>query len=278
MMNLIYSKIKILNRVVKELKGIMKKTSSHIFIFYIFKLLLNLRKIIETKTLKSVDDKMEGRTCSFQVFGNKTIVLDGKYFGGAREIICREVYFCLPGFQINDEDIVVDLGANVGIFTTLAAVCGKKVISIEAQSGFIPIIKSNLEKNNCLHKCFIEFALVGGDVGALANPEVYKNASHLFEDPPVISFTEIIKKYHIKNIDFLKIDIEGSEFSLFNNDISWLNQVDRIAMEVHLAYGSETSLKKKLEQYGFEVWLVDNQQNIVNSLVGSDGYLFGKRY
>jgi len=89
---------------------------------------------------------------------------------------------------------------------------------------------------------------------------------------------DLITKYDLETIDFLKVDIEGSEFDLFNSDIGWLSRVKKIAMEVHLEFGDITELASKLESRGFAVWLLDNDGHVVEQIEEqTSGYIFAKR-
>jgi len=220
---------------------------------------------------------MRKSMCRFRMGRGKALQIDGAYFSGAREIYCRRVYFAITGFDIWSEDISVDLGANVGLFTTLAASRGKKVISIEAQSGFIPMIGHNLRENHCSQKASVELGIVGSNKGLLSDPSARKKASHWVDEPRVLSLPELFRRHSITRVDFLKVDIEGSEFDLFSGDIGWLRKVEKIAMEVHPSYGEVSTIKSTLENAGFRVWLLDANQRRVTQLTQSSGYVFAKR-
>lgn len=44
--------------------------------------------------------------------------------------------------------------------------------------------------------------------------------------------------YQIDRVGQLRIDIEGGEFAVFaDSDLRWLEQVDQIALDLHLDYG-----------------------------------------
>jgi uncharacterized protein (DUF2126 family) len=50
----------------------------------------------------------------------------------------------------------------------------------------------------------------------------------------------------------MKIDIEGSEFELFN-ETDWLAAVEAISMELHHVYGDVQDVLAALSKHGFEV-------------------------
>lgn len=260
----------------RELSSVIRISGVTCFIEYLIQILLNFPRVVRTKSLAPADTGMVNRNCTFKVFG-RSISLDGALFGGAREIYGRKVYFVLSGFSLKPTDIVIDLGANAGVFTTLAALLAKQVIAVEAQSKFIHELYYNAVNNNCSNRVFIEFGIVGPCTGLFSNGSNLEGALHFGEKPPVISMSDLIARYSLETVNFLKIDIEGSEFDLFNGEIDWLSHIEKIAMEVHLEFGDVRTLVEILEASGFSIWLVDNDQNIVDSIQGKCGYLFAKR-
>jgi len=261
----------------KELYHVWSHSDSGTFLAYASSAIGSLPEVLRTRSLACVDAAMSGRRCRFTPFDGTTVELDGNYFSGAREIYCRGVYFALPGFGIGHDDVCVDLGANVGVFTTMAACRGKKVIAVEAQSEFLPHIRQNLLRNNCMDNALVEFGLIGSTTGKLSDPAERKNCSHWGREAPVRSLPEILGRHQVARVDFLKVDIEGSEFGLFDGDCDWLKMVRKVAMEVHCRFGDANSLCTRLENHGFRVWLVDNHQAVVSSLAESSGYVFARR-
>jgi FkbM family methyltransferase len=271
----------LIGKFLRDLYHTGKRVDARTFLLYLSKLVICTPEILRTRTLISANRRMRGHRCKFKAGGGAVVVLDGAFFGIAKEVYCREVYFALPGFEVNAGDCVVDLGSQCGTFTALAAARGARVVAVEAQSGFIPVIESNLRANHCLDRVAVEWGLVGANTGLFSDPARRKAASHYQREAPVLALPEIIKKYGLRQIDLLKVDIEGSEFDLFRGDLSWLSIVKRIAMEVHLDCGEAGELASALEKAGFEVWLVDNDQRVVNALTRSDqqagGYVFARK-
>jgi hypothetical protein len=64
-----------------------------------------------------------------------SIDLDGWLFSGAREMYCRQVYFPSAEFELQAGALVMDLGANAGLFSVPAGRIGWRVIAVEAQRG-----------------------------------------------------------------------------------------------------------------------------------------------
>jgi FkbM family methyltransferase len=125
---------------------------------------------------------------------------------------------------IDENDVVVDLGANVGFFTNYASQKCKKVISIEGGDAlFSCLVKNTYENNN------IEYL----------NANIISENSSVNESwatPTKINVTisNIFDFYKLDYIDFLKVDIEGGEYDVFRDiDKNILSKIKKIAIEVH---------------------------------------------
>ncbi|MCH2172047.1 FkbM family methyltransferase [Myxococcota bacterium] len=221
---------------------------------------------------------LSGHECRFRVDG-VDIALDGDQFLLALELYCRRVYFARTGFELDPDDVVVDLGANCGVFTVLAAKRCARVVAVEAQSGFVDVLQGHLRRNECDAKVSTHHALIGAEEGLLAQESERDRATHYHDEPASIEMEELLRVEGIDTIDFLKMDIEGSEFSVLGEGCSWLSRVRRIAMEVHPEFGDPGSLAVRLRDAGFEVELADAELRSVSQFARDDrsGYLFAKR-
>ena len=234
----------------------------------------HLPTVVHSRKLEVADRAMAGRTCRFR-FQGVEIRLPGEYFSGAREIYCRRVYSFGQQFDIGPNDVIVDVGCNVGVFTVLAASAGKFVVAAEAQAGLIKEVESNLQMNGCADRARIAHALVGADTGVFSRDRA-SLADPWIGDPPRVSMSELTAT--LPKIDLMKIDIEGSEFALFSQETeaSWLTNVRRIAMEVHPEFGSPASLASTLAAHGLNFQFVTNH-GVPTSNLDAIGYLFAWR-
>jgi len=125
---------------------------------------------------------------------------------------------------IEKNDVVVDLGANVGLFTDYAAKKCKKVIAVEGSAQhFSCLVKNTYENNN------IEY------LNANVVSEKPKNNT-TWGSPSKINMTisDIFDLYDLNYIDFLKVDIELSEYDIFESiDKNILHRIKKIAIETH---------------------------------------------
>ncbi len=272
-------------RLLVELCALFFITDKRTFFRYLAAIITSLPAIIKQSGLNPATRKMNGRKYTFKVFG-KSVTLDGKYWGRATELYARKVYFTLPEFRLTKDMTVVDLGADTGCFTILAAKLAERVIAVEAVSSSLDKIRENARENNVLDKIEIVWGIVGSRSGMFANASIRK--SHFGDtEPPHISFKQLLKERSIDVVDFLKIDIEGSEFDLFQDkDMSdWLSHVRYITMEAHVSFlsggievpcGDIGQLREILEKNNFKVWLVNLDQKIAPELKNETGYVFAK--
>src|SRR5712664_322583 len=112
-------RMRLIKTLVRELSAVLQIGGWRCFMTYVGQILYNAPAIAKSKSLAPADRGMIGGRYTFKIFG-QNIFLDGALFGGAREIYGRKVYFALPDFRLRSTDVVVDLGANAGVFTVLA--------------------------------------------------------------------------------------------------------------------------------------------------------------
>lgn len=131
-----------------------------------------------------------------------------------------EKEFC----EIEKNDIVVDLGSNIGLFTRYAAEKSKKVISIEGSpEHFSCLIKNTHDLNN------IEYLNAN-----IVGENKYSNTWSHRKSSINITINDIFNLYRIEQIDFLKVDIEGGEYEIFETLTDEdLKKIKKIAIETH---------------------------------------------
>lgn len=200
-------------------------------------------------------------------------------FSGGREMYARRVYFlhqeCLPP----PSGWILDLGANQGLFSILAAKRGAEVIAVEGQPGFRDAIEAGCKRNGLgSDDVHIVSALVGASTGILSSDEGWTSASHTHGHSATHTTIEAtIEQFGVERFSFVKIDIEGSEYALITPGATWLGRVDRIAMEVHGAFGDPDDLASILTAEGFQVALADPELRSRSRLHHKDGYLYAWR-
>jgi hypothetical protein len=234
--------------------------------------------VARTRRLDPVDRAMAGRTWTFQPLPGVRVRLPGSAFSGAREMYCRGVYFARPGYAPGRGESVVDLGANQGLFSVLAAAAGAaRVLAVEAQRGFAPVLAEHARANRCEDRITQVHALVGGGTGLLADPSARPVSSHWDGAVPTVAMADLLDTAGLHHVDLMKIDIEGSEFALFDEP-GWLDRVGRIVMEVHPEHGDPNTLLRILTGHGFVATLIDNALAPTPTLGdATSGYLYARR-
>ena len=166
-------------------------------------------------------------------------------FGLFRDILLRRCYWPEDAFVPGAGDVVVDLGANVGAFSIIAAkrMGAGRIIAIEAQEYEHEALLKNIALNG-----------VGGIItplrGFVGSGGVFEGTEYCEK---TIDLDAAMSEFGVKEIALLKVDIEGSEFALFERPQAWLRLVRRIAMEVHPPYGDVARLCDALRGAGFEL-------------------------
>lgn len=126
---------------------------------------------------------------------------------------------------LKKDDVVIDLGANCGFFTMRASQLASKVIAIDGSP----------ESYSCLVENCKDFENVQTlNASILAKDS---DPSWLWSkkgNPLRFTLEEVINLYKLDKIDFIKCDVEGSEYDIFNSlSLDTLSRIDRIAIETH---------------------------------------------
>lgn len=141
-------------------------------------------------------------------------------------------------YEVQPGDVVVDLGACIGMFTLHALDKGaKKVYSVEGSKQNLETTIKNLSPYWLKHgHCpVVPIHTMIGDKKRYSlklHNYVYSDEVNL----SMMSFKEFLEKYKIEHIDYLKVDIEGSEYDIFTEEnIFFLrNHVKHMSVEFHL--------------------------------------------
>ena len=226
------------------------------FVFLIYYSFKNLKKIIISKNLESLNRCFNQISLNFKknkfFFDIKKIDLlseENNSFGLIREIYFRDVYLRFFKFENPKNINCVDIGCNIGMFSVLASKIFKDVKSIDMNIKYIEPYKRIMSDNFINNAQFFNY-FVGSE-----HLLVEKN-----QDIKALDFNKFINKEKLKNI-FLKIDIEGFEFNLFEN-IN-LEDVSAISMEIHQNHGNIDVLIDKISNNNFMFILTNDLGDVV---------------
>lgn len=195
--------------------------------------------------------------------------------------------------EIKDRDNVLDIGGHIGIFSVLAskkAVYGK-VFTIEPNKESFNFLKKNIEINKCVNIRPFNFGLSDETKDAV----LYKrpstpgsgsvfwiwgakllNTNELDEEKiKLMSINDFLSKEQIPQINFMKIDCEGSEYNiLYSMEKRYLHKIRNVVIEYHNIMGNNKFTAQALMNYlrkeGFSITHKPDYKNIMY------GYLYCK--
>lgn len=148
--------------------------------------------------------------------------------------------------KLPQESIVVDLGGHIGTFSVFIdkALRGKvKIYTFEPDVDNYRLLRANLLLNNVVSVKAKNIAISDySGMGYLRKEKMNTDAYYL--DPKkhntinceVEKLSQALRGYKLKKIDLLKMDIEGGEYSIFQDKASLeyiLKNVHYIFMEYH---------------------------------------------
>jgi FkbM family methyltransferase len=202
----------------------------------------------------------------FWIFASKVKITNKSYFLKLKNQLCFEVrygsndigmllefyrlnpYHQLNSFKIKDGDIVIDLGANIGVFTLNAALNNPNgiIYCFEPMEDNYQALTNNVNSNKKISTCIKMFEVAitnyNGTIDFNINKDsafhsiVNTNSSTIINTVSVKcqTFSSFLNKEQIDKVDFLKVDIEGSEYDMiYSLTDSDFNKIRKIVFEVH---------------------------------------------
>lgn len=138
-------------------------------------------------------------------------------------------------FDVEEGDVVFDIGSSIGPFVaTILHKNPKEVHCFEPHKTFFNTLKNNLSNyNNIYFNCLAidketkETAKIKSFIDDYTGLEI---------ETATITFKDYIKSHKIEKIDFIKLDCEGGEWSIFTEEnYDWISKnVRKITGEFHL--------------------------------------------
>lgn len=163
---------------------------------------------------------------------------------------------------LENDNTIVDLGANIGIFCLLASQTNThaKVIAVEPfPENYERLIKNVIDNDRGDFVTTINAAAVGveGDRFMAASNDVPGHSKRTGAAGDVrvkgVTLQTLMEDTCLDEIDFLKVDIEGGEYELFEHcPPEVLKKIRRIGLEYH-GGGNTAQLFSKILSEGFRV-------------------------
>jgi FkbM family methyltransferase len=199
-------------------------------------------------------------------------------------IIDNQMYTSRPGFAIEPDNTVIDIGANIGTFTLTAARAAQKgrVIAVEPVLENFELLRRNVRQNALTNVQIIHAAAMdkSGVTPIYLNEQFGGcHSTRLRQEDPeatnerlgsalrvdkceltaALTLSDLFDYLKIDRCHFLKLDCEGAEFPiLFGLPDAVFQRIDRIVMEYHATTMSNkreegAALVRHLEMKNFKI-------------------------
>lgn len=139
-----------------------------------------------------------------------------------------------------DDDVIVDLGANVGLFSLHTSPIYYKCISVEPTPSHFKILQEltkeydqiklvNAAISNVTGEMDFYLSETNSTMNSLSN--VYGNSIKV----KTYTLKDLLKEKNVERVDFMKVDIEGSEVLFLSpNNVETMSKcVERFFIEFH---------------------------------------------
>jgi FkbM family methyltransferase len=200
------------------------------------------------------------------------------------EIFIYNEYSRLPEYNVHNGDIVLDVGAFVGLYTLSVADKASFIIAIEPNIASYTFLINNIKLNK-LHSKVMTFNVALGDFEGrtmlyiedwLAGSSTlfnswHKDYGHSLSIPVrVTTLDNLLKSLGIDRIDMAKIDVEGAELMVLRGAMESLRMhlIRKLIIEVHLGIVDIRDVKGFLEKHNYKVDLLEVR--------GDTALLYGK--
>jgi FkbM family methyltransferase len=201
----------------------------------------------------NVVDFFDGKSeyLSFNYGDTKLIFYGAKNYGDIVHVFGSEDYKILKP----ENEIVVDIGANIGdspIYFALNK--AKHVIALEPYPYLFNLANQNIKVNNLNDRITILNSGYGKESEIVKVPEKREEITGLVlvssnkgKEVKLYSLEMLINEFDIKEA-VLKMDCEGCEYNILNEDDDVLKKFKRIVLEFHYGY---KNIESKLRNAGF---------------------------
>lgn len=201
--------------------------------------------------------------------------------GSEAVFMMYEIFIMKPytkHFQIEKNDVVMDIGANRGFFCLFASEKAKKVYAYEPVDSTYELLDTNITYNS-IKNVYAKKAGISNYTGnAIINKsKKHSGTSSLYlhveqeekEKIKVLEINDELRK--VGYVDFLKIDCEGSEYDIIYA-IRQFKYIKKIALEFH-EIDERTKNGKALFQY-----LSCHYKHVIKEGEGERGMIYAWDY
>ena len=171
----------------------------------------------------------------------------------------------IDGFEINPSDIIIDVGAHIGLFSLFVSQFCKtgKIFSFEPIRENFDLLVSNLGLNHTenVFPFNVGVSKKSGKLNLFLNND--QSAHSIFPKGSesitveATSLQKIFDEKQISSCKLLKLDCEGAEYDIIDSlPMEYLDKIQNMAIEYHLADTKPELIKNlilKIKNAGFKI-------------------------
>ena len=185
------------------------------------------------------------------------------------------------GFEIKDTDIVIDIGAHIGLFALFSSQFCKngKIFCYEPIKENFDLLKSNLELNNIKNVVATNVAISTstGVVTIYLNEDESGHSMYVTGSKQIqvksLSLQDVFDLNKLEKCDFLKIDCEGEEYHIIDSlPTPYFDKINKMCIEYHFVDTKPDLLQNMIKRLKFLSYII-NVRNILPSI----GFLYAKK-
>jgi|SRR3989304_307962 len=199
---------------------------------------------------------------------------EDNYLGHILAEIYREKVYA-PFLEGKKDLTILDIGGNIGLTTYYFSQFASRVITLEPSKDHFACILKMLDFNQIKNVTPLNMALYMTDgefeLGHNQNKTMYslhlaiKDQNIPSEMVPAVTLTTLFKDQGIDHVDFMKLDVEGSEYEILGHSTfaEVAPKIDSMLIEAHSWAGRHPNqLKESLKNRGFTVEQVQNDASL----------------
>lgn len=164
---------------------------------------------------------------------------------------------------------VIDIGANIGCFTVLAARNAARVIACEPHPDNFAMLQQNIALNRVTNVELLPYAIsdkagkaslyVPDDSTLVGRYSLYPRRGKHSLEVATTTLEELVHSKGLTKIDLVKIDCEGAEYKiLYNASKDLLSRIQQMIVECHRFPNAPSLSRSNLESHlcnsGFRVY------------------------
>lgn len=198
----------------------------------------------------------------FEWFNGARLVVRNGMTGATGNVYCGLHEYADMAFVLHllrDEDLFLDLGANIGSYTVLASrVCGARSITIEPDPGTLIALRRNVAVNGIKDRVEIIETALGAShgvcrfsIGLDTTNRILGGGQEAGRNVRLTPLDDIVGN---RTPTMIKMDVEGYEAEVLKGAQKTLQKASLVAVETET---SDAEVIHALTKAGFEPWYYD---------------------